>query len=379
MVWGKFENHLIHPFTYTTDGDPVKHSLTPLEKTVSIVAGVLGTAFAIVGAPIAFYAISGLFKLLKPDELNVEDQKANNHAMKADIFHYVPETEIPKSSAPPPPVKERPKESAKPKAGTAPLAKAAQAHASDLINRFFNTHKMANDGNCCVYSLVNGMYPELRNLDPKTARSLEQEYARDLRQQVVNHLEENEEQYQYFCDKVKDRISPFEETWRNFQIESGNIDDREWNQYFQETIQNRKDTAEVNEMTADYETAFLERRNTSFVDYLTEKYSKYERDRDGQREVNFDEYKEIMRQEKTYFGPQELAIFAEIKKTPVIVVRPEIISVSGDKLQVLPEYCYGAQFSDKEPIYLLHSGGNHYDLLTVKEGMTVEVGVYKKP
>jgi hypothetical protein len=96
-------------------------------------------------------------------------------------------------------------------------------------------------------------------------------------------------------------------------------------------------------------------------------------DGNNEIEVNFEKYLEIMNKDGIFLGTQELQAFSEISQRPIIIYKPANMYVDNQG-QERPNinFCFGINFIDcaQKPIYLYHKNNNHYELLTLKEGIT---------
>ena len=63
-------DHLKSPFSFSVPGNPKIYSIKKSQKIMAVIAGILGIALAIIGAPIAFYVVSGFFKSRRIKETN---------------------------------------------------------------------------------------------------------------------------------------------------------------------------------------------------------------------------------------------------------------------------------------------------------------------
>jgi len=244
-----------------------------------------------------------------------------------------------------------------------------------FLDGYFDIHDMTGDGNCCVYSFVYARNPLLFNLDDdsEAQRQLEKGLATKLRKKVVSHMRkpENENYYKNFCTHVGGKDTPLEEKWNKYNKykEQGSRIDITFYDFLQTEIA-RAGEAGANAINYEYANLQVVKKkgytHEELENHLRVKYP--QRNPDGEREVSFDKYLEIMAEDGTYFGPQEIQAFSELNRIPVYVYDPQNVYLDDhNKLRPMKESCFGLDFAkQRQPIYLYHKAGNHYELLTPK-------------
>jgi hypothetical protein len=384
-----FSNHLLHPFTISSSGNQANDSefLSPEEKKNARIAAAVGILFFGIGSPIAFYAVTAYYKCnhIRPNNPSV----VRTSQLSIPIINSTPTnlTETEKKTQPlnkqiqhpnkqrVPLVEEEEERQIQLAIKASELEGAAgrpeDPKFNEFLDRTFNIHPIKADGNCCAYAMVTALNPNLLKTDDAQREQIQQQLAKELRDELVEHMKTNKTEYMESCTIIKGSEDPLESYWKEFVKVDGDYmsDKHSWQSFVLERIRNAP---------TDLEKALLESNFEEFIKtWPTDKEMKKElqkRHTLEEKDVTFEDYLATMKRDGIFFGPQEIKAFAEVKQRPVIICKAESVSQYDlGEPHLNDNFYFGRDFANPEeghePIYLHHKDQNHYELLTLKEGV----------
>lgn len=254
---------------------------------------------------------------------------------------------------------------------------------NNLLNKYFDIDEMPGDGNCCVYALTKSQQGnKISGQDLVDA-------AKRLRTEIVKFMgeEENKNNFLAYCTYVPEERTQLEQQWIRYQEQKQKLKD---SPSFRQFIANMLDNEHLSELT---QILLISELNEE-MDYIQKAHEghpqaseqelnkaleaklseKYQRNEDGDKEVNYETYLKKMGTNGTWFGPQEITAFARKNQIPVIVYNANNVFIDDkDELHPYELSVYPPDLASSRvtPIYLYHVNGNHYNLLIPKKGIAI--------